>query len=29
MVKHDYSDGDIAKAIGGNVMKVLEEAWYR
>ena len=29
MVKHDYSDGDIAKAIGGNVMRVLEEAWYR
>jgi membrane dipeptidase len=29
MVKHDYSDGDIAKAIGGNVIKVLEEAWYR
>ncbi len=29
MVKHDYSDGDIAKAIGGNAMRVLEEAWYR
>ena len=29
MVKHDYSDGDIVKAIGGNVMRVLEEAWYR
>jgi len=29
MVKHDYSDGDVAKAIGGNVMRVLEEAWYR
>ncbi|HEY7624434.1 MAG TPA: membrane dipeptidase [Candidatus Limnocylindria bacterium] len=29
MVKHDYSDGDIAKAIGGNIMRVLEEAWYR
>jgi membrane dipeptidase len=29
MVKHDYSDGDIAKAIGGNVMRVLEESWYR
>jgi membrane dipeptidase len=29
MVKHDYSDGDIAKAIGGNVMRVLEEAWFR
>ena len=29
LVKHDYSDGDIAKAIGGNVMRVLEEAWFR
>jgi membrane dipeptidase len=29
MVKHDYSDGDIAKAIGGNVLRVLEEAWFR
>ncbi len=29
LVKHDYSDGDIAKAIGGNVMRVLGEAWYR
>jgi membrane dipeptidase len=29
MVKHDYSDVDIAKAIGGNAMRVLEEAWYR
>jgi len=29
MVKHDYSDGDIAKAIGGNVMRVLEESWFR
>src|SRR5438128_6396588 len=29
MAKHDYSDGDIAKAIGGNVMRVLEEAWFR
>ena len=29
MVKHDYSDGDIAKAIGGNVIRVLEEAWFR
>src|SRR6266852_74392 len=29
MVKHDYSDRDIAKAIGGNVMRVLEEAWFR
>ena len=29
MVKHDYSDGDIAKAIGGNVTRVLKEAWFR
>ena len=29
MVKHDYSDGDIAKAIGGNAMRVLAQAWYR
>jgi membrane dipeptidase len=29
MVKHDYSDGDIAKAIGGNIQRVLEEAWFR
>ncbi|TMJ93790.1 MAG: diguanylate cyclase, partial [Actinobacteria bacterium] len=29
LVKHDYSDGDIAKAIGENVMRVLGEAWYR
>jgi len=29
MVTHSYSDGDIAKAIGGNAMRVLEEAWYR
>jgi len=29
MVKHTYSDGDIAKAIGGNAMRVLGEVWYR
>ena len=29
MVKHDYSDDDVAKSIGGNVMRVLEEAWFR
>ena len=29
LVKHGYSDADIAKAIGGNVMRVLKEAWYR
>src|SRR5213080_5246381 len=29
LVKHDYSDGDSAKAVGGNVMRGLEEAWFR
>ncbi len=29
LVKHSYSDGDIAKAIGGNLMRVLEEVWWR
>ncbi len=29
LVKHGYSDADIAKAIGGNIMRVLKEAWYR
>ncbi|WP_102126542.1 dipeptidase [Deinococcus planocerae] len=29
LVKHGYSDEDIAKAVGGNVMRVLKEAWYR
>lgn len=29
MVKHGYSDGDIAKAIGGNTMRVLKEVWFR
>jgi membrane dipeptidase len=29
MVKHDYSDGDIARAIGRNVLRVVEEAWFR
>ena len=29
MVKHSYSDGDIAKAIGGNAMRALEEIWWR
>jgi len=28
LVKHGYSDGDIAKAIGGNVLRVLKDAWY-
>jgi membrane dipeptidase len=29
MVKHDYSDGDIAKAIGGNILRVLDAVWWR
>jgi membrane dipeptidase len=28
MVKHTYSDGDIAKAIGGNIMRVLDDVWW-
>ena len=28
LVKHGYSDGDIAKAIGGNAIRVLREIWY-
>ncbi|MFD0678263.1 MULTISPECIES: dipeptidase [unclassified Paenibacillus] len=27
LVKHGYSDQDIAKVIGGNTMRVLEEVW--
>ena len=27
LVRHRYSDGDIAKAIGGNTMRVLAEVW--
>ena len=29
LVKHGYSDDEIAKAIGGNTLRVLEEAWSR
>ena len=29
MVKHGYSDEDIAKVIGGNVMRALKEVWYK
>lgn len=27
LVKHGYSDSDVAKVIGGNTMRVLEEVW--
>lgn len=29
LVKHGYSDTDIAKVIGGNTLRVLKEVWYR
>ena len=29
LVKHDYSDDEIAKVIGGNIMRVLDEVWAR
>ncbi len=29
LVKHDYADGDIAKAIGANAMRVLDKAWWK
>lgn len=28
MIKHGYSDDDIIKAMGGNVIRVLKEVWY-
>ena len=27
LVKHGYSDEDIAKVVGGNALRVLETAW--
>nr|MDT0658129.1 membrane dipeptidase [Micromonospora sp. DSM 115978] len=27
LVSHDYSDDEIAKVLGGNIMRVLEEVW--
>jgi membrane dipeptidase len=29
LVKHRYSDDDIAKVMGGNVLRVIRETWYR
>ena len=29
LVKHGYSDSDIACAIGGNIMRVLKEVWWK
>jgi membrane dipeptidase len=29
MVSHGYSDGDIARAMGGNTLRVLKEVWWR
>jgi membrane dipeptidase len=29
LVTHGYSDDDIAKAVGGNIMRVLDEVWAR
>jgi membrane dipeptidase len=29
LVTHGYSDDDIAKVVGGNIMRVLDEVWVR
>ncbi len=29
LVTHGYSDGDIAKIIGGNIMRALREVWWK
>jgi len=29
LVKHDYSDADIRKVLGDNVMRVLKEVWWK
>jgi membrane dipeptidase len=29
LVKHDYSDDDINKVLGGNIMRVLKEVWWK
>ncbi len=27
LVKHDYSEEDIAKVVGGNILRVLDDVW--
>jgi membrane dipeptidase len=29
LVKHSYSDDDVHKVVGGNVMRVLQEVWWK
>ena len=29
LVKHKHSDEDIRKALGGNIMRVLKEVWWK
>jgi membrane dipeptidase len=29
LVKHNYSDDDVHKVLGGNIMRVLEEVWWK
>ena len=29
LVKHNYSDDDIRKVLGDNVMRVLQEVWWK
>ena len=28
LVKHGYSDADVARVLGQNIMRVLEQVWY-
>ncbi len=29
LVAHNYSDGDIAQVLGGNILRVLRQVWWR
>jgi len=29
LVKHNYTDADIGRVLGGNILRVLEEVWVR